>query len=193
MGGIKLSVRTIEKIADFYREINEVLGLSCEYKFRIEKNNKYPISARDGDIILVPEFFNHPEITDDQRKMMAILTYSIALLSKNNEVLPINPQIPAKAICESMDIKFISIKDLETALRKVRVKLYDDVRCASIFSIGDELRIDIATRFRVVDIYREDAEIFVVVQNIGSCKGRTDEVKTFEESALYELAYRQIL
>lgn len=177
---------TIERISKFFDRINDELGLSVEFTYEIKKQGKYPISQRDGKLVIIPDFFNHKSISDEQRKMMMILCYSVICLFRGRKVLPVNPEILARGICNIIGEKYIPEYELEAAIRPIRMTLYDDVQYASRFDIGDELRVDIATRYRVIDIYRSGVSISVVVEPIGYCAKFNKETKTFDEKELFE-------
>lgn len=177
---------TIEKIAKFFERINDELGLSIEFTYEIKKQGKFPITQRGGKLVIVPDFFDHKDISEEQRKMMIILLYSVLCLAKSRDFSPVNPEILARGICNVIGEKYIPEYKLEEAFIPIRMTLYDDVKYASRFNIGDELRIDIATRYRVVDIHRSGDSISIVVEPIGYNAKCNNELETFDENDLFE-------
>ena len=133
-------VSTVEYVTDFFERINKALGLSMEFKYQIEDKGKFPICRKNDTIVIVPKFFYHKDISNEQRKMMMILLYSVAYLSRTRKVYPISPELLAKGICDSLDEKYLPMYKIEEALRLIRINMYDDVKYASFFNIGDTVR-----------------------------------------------------
>lgn len=182
-------VSTVEYVTVFLEKINNALGLSEKYKYqyKIENKGKFPISNNEGTLVIVPEFFHHDDISEEQRRMMIIFLYSVMYLSKNRKVYPISPEILAKGICDLLGEKYIPVYKIEETLRSIRIKIYDDVEYASFFNIGDAVKDDILTRYRVKDIKKKNGKINIVAEQYGDKNNFSTKTKIFEESELFDL------
>lgn len=48
---------TVETIKDFFTYLNKCFGTNAKPEITVEKENRYPLSVRDGKLIFIPEFF----------------------------------------------------------------------------------------------------------------------------------------
>ena len=180
-------VAAVEYVADYIDRINKVLGLSMEFEYRIESKGKFPICRKGNDIVIVPEFFNHKEISEAQRKMMITLFYAVIYLGRTRKVHPVDPEHLAKGICDALKEEYIPLYIIEETLRAIRISMYDEPEYASFFSVGDEIRVSCCSRYRVIDVKKEEAKVYVVAEPIGYKAQFSKEPRTFEEAEFYEM------
>lgn len=176
----------ITKVESFFDSINTLLGLSVSTKIEIVEKNKFPISMRDGVLVICPIFFEHPELREDVRKVLMAELYScIYLGEKLHGQIDINPGFMAKGICSLMEIDFVPYEEIEQNLRAVRRKLFNEVEYACYFDVGHKLRESAFVSYEVVDIVRKgNEENFVTVKPIGHNPGKPK--KTMMEKELYQ-------
>ncbi len=140
----------------------------------------------------MPDYFNDELFTDDDRKMMLTLFYSILLLDNGDKTVRTNPEVFAKCVCEELDMKYVPIDNLEAVMRRIRRKLYSEVEFVSYFSVGDKLRVDIPTRYQVEEIKLEkDGKVLITVKSIGYNAKDKGETKVFDEETLYDLCCKR--
>lgn len=125
-------VSTVEYVTDYIEKINQALGLSTEFKYIIEDKGKYPLRRKADDIVLVPDFFNHDDLTDPQRKMIIALFYSVLYLGRTRKVHPVAPELLAKGICDALGEEYIPFYKIEETLRSIRISLYEEPEYASL-------------------------------------------------------------
>ena len=173
----------IRVIKNFFESVNSRFGLVVECEIQIFDFGKFPVCRKDGHIVVVPAFFEHPDLRDNVRKVLLSELYSCCYLDREkNGKLDTNPGFMAKGICQTMGIDFISNEEIEQNLRTVRRKLYDDVTYSCYFSIGDELRESAFLSYQVVNIVRKgEKETFVTVKPIGHNLGKPEKTMTEEE------------
>lgn len=178
---------TVLEMESFFQKLNRYLNQSICPVIVVEPKGKYPITARGKKIVIVPDYFNDELFTDDDRKMMLTLFYSIMLLDNGDGTVRSNPEVFAKCICEELAMKYVPIDNLEATMRRIRRKLYCEVEYISYFSVGDKLRADIATRYQVEDIkLTYDGKVLITVKPIGHNAKEKCETKVYEEEVLYE-------
>lgn len=180
-------VSTVEYVTDYIEKINQALGLSTEFKYIIEDKGKYPLRRKADDIVLVPDFFNHDDLTDPQRKMIIALFYSVLYLGRTRKVHPVAPELLAKGICDALGEEYIPFYKIEETLRSIRISLYEEPEYASIFSVGDEIRVSCCTRYKVLEVCKENENVSVVVEPVGYQAKFSKASRTFDEAELFEL------
>jgi len=180
------SVVTMEYIANCFEEINHMLGLSVEFQYRVENKGKFPLCRRAGELVVIPDFFNHPLLKEETKMALIAELYSCFYLDKDKDGhLDINPGFMAKGICELIGVPFVSDGEIEQNLRTVRRALYDDVENGCYFSVGHKLRESAFKSYEVIDIVRKSRdETLITVRPIGHNLGKPEMVLTEEE--LYE-------
>jgi len=173
----------ITKVESFFDSVNTLLGLSVSTKIDIVEESKFPISMRDKELVVCPDFFEHPELQDNVRKVLMAELYScIYLDNKLHGQLDINPGFMAKGICSLLEIDFVSDEEIEQNLRVVRRTLFDDVQYACYFDVGHKLRESAFVSYEVLDIMRKgEEETLVTVKPIGCNLGKPDRTMTEEE------------
>lgn len=167
---------SIEKIQEFYTYLNEYFGLSVIPEIEIGNKNRFPMQLHEGKVLFIPDFFNDAEIDEDVRINLLLIMYSSIYHTKyNDNHIGVHPMFMVKGICNELGYKFLSDKEIEDNLRKVRRKLYRDEN-AFFFKVGCELREDILTKYKVINIERTEDDILVKVKPIGYMLGVPEEV-----------------
>ena len=180
-------VKTVNMISDYFDTINEALGFNFEFSYKIEGKGTFPLSRQKKTIIVVPELFNHTDLSDKHRKMLMIYYYSKAVLGRRRSIVPISPEILAKGICDLLGEKYIPMYKVEEVLRGIRIKFYDDIETCSVFSVGDVVRTDVITRYHILNIRKENGKI--IIDTECECLNENTSLSkvTLEEGELYEL------
>lgn len=178
-----MSVTTVEYISNFFEKVNSALGLSMEFKYRIEEKGRFPLYRQEGELVIVPEFFNHKDLRDDVRKILMAVTYSCFYLDKNhNGQFDVDPEYMAKGICTKIGIEYVSGDDVEKNLRYVRRKLYDDVQYGCYFEVGSIIRVSQFQNYEVMKVTRNgQEETIITVKPIGRNLGKPEVDLTEEE------------
>lgn len=123
---------------------------------------------------------------------MLTLFYSILLLNRGDHTVLSAPEVFAKCVCEENGFIYVPIDDLEAKMRRIRRKLYSEIELISYFSVGDKLRVDIATRYQVEDVkLASDRKAIVTVKSIGHAAKDKNVTKVYEEDVLYDLCCRR--
>lgn len=178
---IKLNTWSVEKIQKFYTYLNEYFGLSVNPEIKLGERNRLPVQWDEGKILFISDFFNDEEIEEDVRINMLLIMYSGFHHAKyNDNHIGVHPMFMVKGICKELGYKFLSDKEIEDNLRKVRRKLYQDNN-AFFFKEGYNLRESAWMRYEVTKIERTKEDIFVTVKPIGYHLGEPEKVFTEEE------------
>lgn len=174
---------TVEYIANFFDKINKALGLLVEFDYQIKDKGRFPIYREEGKLVVVPEFFNHPDLRDNVRVVMMAELYSCTYLDKDGDgVIDINPGFMAKGICDIFGVQFIGEDGIEKNLRDVRRKLYDDIVNGCLFDIGQKLRESTFKSYNVTAITRNGPEeTIITVKPVGYNLGKPEIQLTEEE------------
>lgn len=177
---------TIHKVETFFDEINTLLGLSVKIPISTAEKSKYPVCMQDNELVVCQDFFEHPELRNNVRKVLMAELYSgFYLVQKLHGQLDVNPGFMAKGICSLMAIDFVSDEEIEQNLRSIRRKLFDEVEYSCYFSVGHKLRESAFVRYEVVDVERKSKEeILVTVKPVGCNEGKPE--KTMTEEELYQ-------
>lgn len=173
----------IYKVKNFFAEIDALLDLSVRPQIRVTEKSKFPICMDDDDLVVCPDFFEHPELRDNVRKVLMAELYScIYLVRKLNGQLDIDPGFMAKGICSLMAIDFVSDEEIEQNLRIIRRKLFDEAEYSCYFSVGHKLRESAFVSYEVTNIVRKDKDnTLVTVKPIGCNLGKPERTMTEEE------------
>ena len=178
-----MSEWTIEKVQEFYDYLNEYFGLSVNPIIKIGEKNRFPVQWDEGKILFIPEFFNDKEIEEDVRMNLLLIMYSGFYQTQyNDNHISVHPMFMVKGICNELGFRFLSDSEIESNLRRVRRRLYQDTN-AFFFKVGYELRESAWTSYEVTNIERTEDDILVTVKPIG-CKLGNPEI-AFVEEELY--------
>lgn len=178
-----MSIWTVEKIQEFYNYLNEYFGLPVNPEIKLDERNRLPVQWDDGKILFISDFFNDEELEDDVRINLLLIMYSGFYHAKyNDNHIGVHPMFMVKGICNELGYKFLSDKEIEDNLRKVRRKLYQDDN-ALFFKVGYELRESAWMSYEVTKIERNEDDVYVTVKPIGCHLG--DPEKVFTEEELY--------
>lgn len=171
------------QVESFFEEINSLLELSVKPQIGVTDKGKYPICMKDKELVVCPDFFKHPELRDNVRKVLMAELYScIYLDQKLHGQLDVNPGFMAKGICSLMAIDFVSDEEIEQNLRSIRRKLFDEVEYSCYFSVGHKLRESAFVSYEVTNIVRKDKDnMLVTVKPIGCNLGKPERTMTEEE------------
>ena len=174
------------QVESFFEEINSLLELSVKPQIGVTDKGKYPICMKDKELVVCPDFFKHPELRDNVRKVLMAELYScIYLDQKLHGQLDVNPGFMAKGICSLMAIDFVSDEEIEQNLRIIRRKLFDEVEYSCYFSVGHKLRESAFVSYEVTNIVRKDKDnMLVTVKPIGCNLGKPE--RTMTEDELYQ-------
>lgn len=174
---------TKKKIQEFYTYLNEYFGLSVNPKIKLGEKNRLPVKWDDGKFLFISEFFNAEEIEEDVRINLLLIMYSCFYHAKyNDNHIGVHPMFMVKGICNELGYKFLSDKEIEDNLRKVRRKMYQDDN-AFFFKVGYELLESAWMRYEVTKIRRNKDEVYVTVKPIGCHLGEPEKI--FMEEELY--------
>ena len=177
-----MSEWTVEKIDEFYTYLNEYFGLLVKPKIEVGEKNCLPVQWHKGKFLFIPKFFNDDEISEDVRMNLLLLMYAYFYQVKHNDNhLAMNPLFIRKGICNELGIMFLTDEQIESSLRKVRRKLYDEIEYCSYFKVGYELRESAFTSYKVTKIERKENDILVTVKPIGCKLGNPEKVFAEEE------------
>ncbi len=174
---------TKDKIQEFYTYLNEYFGLSVNPEIKLGESNRLPVQWDNGKILFISDFFNDEEIKEDVRINLLLIMYSGFYHTKyNDNHIGVHPMFMVKGICNELGYNFLSDKEIEDNLRKVRRKLYKDDN-AFFFKVGYELRESAWMSYEVTKIERSAVDVYVTVKPIGCHLG--DPEKVFYEEELY--------
>jgi len=185
-----MECNAIATVKDFFDRVNSRFGLSVECEITEGDKDKYPLCVRDGNLLVIPEFFDHPELSEKVKLTMIAEIYSYFYIDKHKTGhIDINPGFMAKGICDELGFTFVSDNDIEAELRNIRRKLYDDIENACYFEIGSKLRESAFAKYEVVDICRRTpTETIITVKPIGRRLGNP-EIQFTEEELLKRCSY----
>lgn len=175
--------QTVNYIASFFENLDNALGLSVPFQYCVKDKGKFPLYRGDNGLVIVPAFFNHPDLNNDIRSVLLAELYSCFYLDKNkNGYLEVNPGFMAKGICSILGIPFFSDDEIEENLRTVRRKLFDDIENGCYFEVGQKLRESAFVKYEVTDIVRHGKnETLITVRPIGRRLGEAEKTMTEEE------------
>ncbi len=177
-----MSKWTVEKIDEFYTYLNEYFGLSVNPEIEVGEKDSLPVRWRKGKFLFIPDFFNDDEISEDVRMNLLLLMYACFYQVKHNDnLLAMNPLFIRKGICNELGIPFLTDEQIESSLRKVRRKIYQEIEYCSYFKVGYELREAAFTSYEVTKIERVENDVLVTVKPIGCKLGNPEKVFTEEE------------
>lgn len=175
-------VATVEYIANFFDKINKALGLLVAFDYQIKDKGRFPIYREESKLVVVPEFFNHPDLMDNVRVVMMAELYSCTYLDKDRDgVIDIDPGFMTKGICDIFGIPFIGNDVIENNLRDVRRKLYDDTVNGCFFDIGQKLRESAFASCNVTAITRNGTEETIITVKPAGCNLGKPEIQLTEE------------
>lgn len=169
-----MSEWTAETIKHFFDYLNKRFGTNVNPEITVEKENRYPLSVRDGKLIFIPDFFN--EIDDVTRKNLLVYNYSLLCID-------INPIFMVKGICEKIGIEYLNEIEKENRLRPVRRKLFKGLESASVFKVGYKIRVRKFESYEITHIEKSEDGVLITVKPIGSHLGEPEKV--FSEEELY--------
>lgn len=177
---------TVETIKDFFDFLNKRFGTNVKPEITVEKENRYPVSVRDGKLIFIPEFFN--EIDDVVKKNVVVYNYSLLCYAKKTEngitFVDMNPIFMAKGICNNIGVQYLDEIERENRLRPIRRKLFKDLESVSVFKVGYKIRVRKFESYEITHIKKtEDGDVIVTAKPIGSHFGEPE--KLFPEEELY--------
>lgn len=172
---------SVERIQDFYTYLNDYFGLSVNPEIITGEKNRLPVKWSEGKLLLVSDFFNDEELVDEVRVNLLLIMYSGFYHARyNDNHIGVHPMFMVKGICDELGYKFLSDKEIEDNLRRVRRRLYQDDN-AFFFKVGYELRESIWMSYEVTKIERAEDEVYVTVKPIGCHLGDPERVFTEEE------------
>jgi len=174
---------TVEKIQAYYDELNKAYGLQVVPVIREAKKGKSPLFVKNGELMFIPAFFNHPELDETVKMMLLTELYSCFHIDRRKTgYVDVNPGFMAKGICLERGVDFASDDEIEQNLRKVRRQLYDEIEYCCYFSVGQKLRESAFVSWEVVGITRNGIDdILVTVKPIGCNLGKPERTMTEEE------------
>lgn len=177
---------TSETIEDFFGFLNKRFGTNVKPEITVEKENRYPLSVRDGKLIFIPEFFN--EIDDVVKKNVVVYNYSLLYYAKKTEngitFVDMNPIFMAKGICNALDLEYLDEIERENRLRPIRRKLFKDLESVSVFKAGYKIRVHKFESYEITHVEKtEDDDVLVTAKPIGCHLGEPDKI--FSEEVLY--------
>lgn len=177
-----MSEWTVEKIQDFFDYLNGHFGLSVNPEIEVGNKNKFPLQWKKVKMLFVPGFFNDDEIDEDVRKNLLIIMYSCFYHTKyNDNHVGVHPMFMVKGICNELGFRYLTDSEVESNLRPVRRRLYQDAENDYFFKVGYELRESTWVSYEVTKIERTPDDIFVTVRPIGCKLGNPEKVFTEEE------------
>lgn len=183
-----MSEWTAETIKNFFNYINKHFGTSVNPEITVEKENRYPLSVRDGKLIFIPEFFN--EIDDVAKQNLLVYNYSMLYYAKKTEngvaFLDINPIFMAKGICNEIGVEYLDEIERENRLRPIRRKLFKDLESVSVFKIGYKIRVRKFESYEITHIKKSEDDVLITAKPIGCHLGEPE--KLFSEEELYNKA-----
>lgn len=184
-----MSEWTTETIKDFFDYLNKHFGTSVNPEITVEKENRYPLSVRDGKLIFIPEFFN--EIDDVVKQNLLVYNYSLLYYVKKTEeciaFIDMNPIFMAKGICNEIGVEYLDEIEKENRLRPVRRKLFKDPESVSVFKVGYKIRVRKFESYEITHIVKSEDDVLVTAKPIGSHLGEPDKI--FSEDVLYNKLY----
>lgn len=180
-------VKTVNMISDYFDDINEALGYNLEFDYEIENKGVFPLRKRKRTMIIIPDLFNHKDLSDKHRKMLMVYYYSKAVLDRRRDVVPISPEILAKGICDLLGEEYIPMYKVEEVVRNIRISIYDDIEQCSFFSVGDTVKTDFVTRYHILNIRKENGDILIDTEHECLSENPSLSNVTLEEGELYEL------
>lgn len=184
-GDVKMGQWTTETIKEMYETINAKMGLDMNPEIVVINKQIYPLSAWEGKLIFVPDFFN--ELSEECKKMVVVFSYGYLLMEKQERECEVNPDDFAKEACEKLGLKYIQSYDFEKILIPLRRKFYQKDRsfCCG-FRMGDVLRIG-KERFMVMETcYVNESKIWVTIEPRGSLADKYTGKTVFEEVELID-------
>lgn len=181
-----MSKWTVETIKDFFDFLNKRFGTSVKTEITVEKENRYPLSVRDGKLIFIPEFFN--EIDDVTKKNVLIYVYALLCYSKKTDdgiiYIDIDPIFMAKGICNEIGVGYLNKIEIENRLRPIRRELFKDLESVSVFKVGYKIRLHKFESYEITHVKKtEDGDVLVTAKPIGCHLGEPDKI--FSEEVLY--------
>lgn len=75
--------QTVNYIASFFENLDNALGLSVPFQYCVKDKGKFPLYRGDIGLVIVPAFFNHPDLNNDIRSVLLAELYSCFYLDKN--------------------------------------------------------------------------------------------------------------
>lgn len=172
---------TVEKIQEFYNYLNEYFGLSVNPEIKLGEKNRLPVKWDEGKILFISEFFNDDNLEEDVRVNLLLIMYCGFYHTKyNDNHIGVHPMFMVKGICNELGFKFLSDKEIEDNLRKVRRKLFQDNN-AFFFKVGYKLRESAWMSYVVTKIERNKDDVYVTVKPIGYHFREPEKVFTEEE------------
>lgn len=180
-----MSKWTVETIKDFFDFINKRFGTTVNPEITIEKENRYPLSVRNGKLIFIPEFSN--EIDDVLKKNLLVYNYSLLYYAKQTEngitFLDMNPIFMAKGICNNIGVEYLDEIERENRLRPIRRKIFKDLESVSVFKVGYKIRLHKFESYEIIKIERTEDDVLITAKPIGRHLGEPDKI--FSEEVLY--------
>lgn len=177
---------TVETIKDFFDFLNKRFGTSVKPKITVEKENRYPLSVRDGKLIFIPEFLN--AIDDVTRKNILIYVYSLLYYSKKTDdgviYIDIDPIFMAKGVCNEIGVGYLNKIEIENRLRPIRRELFKNLESFSVFKVGYKIRLHKFESYEITHVKKtEDGDVLVTAKPMGCHFGEPDKI--FSEEVLY--------
>lgn len=176
----------VDYVKSFFAGLNKRLGLSVECEVVEKEKDCFPLCRRNGQLAVIPSFFNHEKLSDEIKITSLAEMYSCFYLDKNKDghINP-NPGFMAKGICEELGVRYVGDSERERAFRMIRRELYDDIENGCYFIVGMKLRESAFVHYKVVDIVRNNSEeTIITVKPIGHLSGLPE--RQFTEEELFE-------
>ena len=172
----------VDVVKEFVQKLNTLFKLSVECNIVEREHDKFPICIRSGNLAVIPEFFNHPDLPEDVKiNMMAEMYSSFYIYKDKNNHIDVSPLFMTKGICEKLGVHFYSECEKEKILRAIRRKLYGDSKNSCYFDVGMRLRGDFEA-YEVLNILRKTpTETIITVKAIGSNFDEPNQQFTEEE------------
>lgn len=177
-----MSKWTVETIEDFFGFLNKRFGTNVKPEIMVEKENRYPLSVRDGKLIFIPEFFNG--IDDVTKKNVLVYNYSLLYYVKKTEYgiafVDMNQIFMAKGICNEINIEYLDEIERENRLRPVRRKIFKNLDI-SVFKVGYKIKLHKFESYEIIKIERTENDVLITAKPIGCHLGEPDKIFTEEE------------
>ena len=77
----------VDYVKNFFAELNKRLGLVVKCEIVEKEKDKFPICRRDGRLAVIPNFFNHAELSDEIKTTILAELYSCFYLDNSYHYL----------------------------------------------------------------------------------------------------------
>lgn len=186
---------TMESLQHFLNDIKERTGLDASYRMTVATQGRYPLAATESadELVFVPAFFHHDDLTETDRTMLAVLAYADLYLRQRRPDCVTRPEKLAKGLCDRLGYDYVSVHDLEHRLMPLRPRLFTGAYAAR-FSVGEEITSQDGSLYRVMAVCPNEAggltpETRVTVEHIAAVGTAPAVTDTCTERELYDQCY----